>query len=57
METLFLFKKVITLKDSYPAYHIDYSDFLLPNVPLPEGQDAAVQPTLAHTIQFAWAKQ
>ena len=42
------------LKGSYPAYHIDYSEFLISNGPLPGAQDAAVQPTPAHDVQFTW---
>lgn len=42
------------LKGAYPAYHIDYSEFLISNGPLPEAYNAAVQPTPAQTIQFTW---
>ncbi len=43
------------LKGSYPAYAIDYSEFLISNGPLPVAQDAAVQLTTAQALQFTWA--
>lgn len=42
------------LKGAYPAYQIDYGEFLISNGPLPVARDAAVQPTPSHAIQFTW---
>lgn len=42
------------LKGSYPVYHIDFSEFLISNGPLPGAANAAAQPTPAQTIQFTW---